>query len=442
MSRALEFQWEEWLPPFDADSAEGLTFADMKILVKGRFATELEDFYAQTLRRGMYVSAYPVALFLATNWWRLRWEPAFLKDDPEWRMRHNLLAIGDGYAWPDITFASDGEFVMMTARSTGYSDTAPVRYIADFSKWVTAEVFESTVAECIEKVLARLEAVGRNETELEQVWRDVREEKADAGTALWRRLEALAGYDPDEAPETFVRDLLAVSESAGLEAIQELAAASRQRAMEDLKTLQDAVQSRGVDFQIVDFERIADDSRSAVTNTSLPPWRRAYDAARAARRTWGLNGQPVTNSNLGEVIGIQKDVLENAEGRGSALEAPYSASSSEGGQEKSRLILNRKLTTSRRFAACRLIGDRLFSSWIGGISAATDAGTSRQKFQRAFAQEFLCPIDALKSFLDKEIPSDDDIEDAAYHFQVSPRLVHATLVNHHVLPRETMEELF
>jgi PIN domain nuclease of toxin-antitoxin system len=41
-----------------------------------------------------------------------------------------------------------------------------------------------------------------------------------------------------------------------------------------------------------------------------------------------------------------------------------------------------------------------------------------------------------------ELPSDDDIEDVAYHFQVSPRLVHATLVNHHVLSRETMEEYF
>ena len=75
MTNRLEFQWE-WLPPFDFKSAEGYTFAAVKILVGGRPATELEDLQSQTLRKGMYVSLYPLALFLAVNWWRLRWEPA------------------------------------------------------------------------------------------------------------------------------------------------------------------------------------------------------------------------------------------------------------------------------------------------------------------------------------------------------------------------------
>lgn len=442
MTNPFDIQCTEWLPPFDMESAEGYTFADIKIIVNGRFATELEDFYSQSLRRGMYVSAYPLALFFAANWWRLRWEPAFFKDDPEWRIRHSLAAIGEGYAWPDISFASDGEYILVTTRGTEYSTTSPVRYIADFAKWVPADVFETTISECVEKVLARLAATNKDRTELETIWKDVCMERADTHAALWRRLEALAGYDPDEAPEAFVQELFEAGENTGWATIQELVAASRDRAIKDLKLLQDAVQECGVDFRIADFERIAADIRPSITDAAMPPWKRAYNVAKTARSNWGLDRQPLSNRQLAEVIGIKKNVLENATGPGSELKAPYSASSNSRDQKQSRLILNRKLVTSRRFSACRLIGDRFYGQEGDRISAATDTSTIRQKFQRAFAQEMLCPFDALMDFLSSDMPTDDDIEDAAYHFQVSSRLVHATLVNHHVLPRETMEEFF
>lgn len=438
MTKQLEIRWEEWLPPFDAGSVEGYTFADIKILVLGRIATELEDHLSQTLRRGIYVSAYPLALFLAANWWRLRWEPAPLKHDPQWLMRHSLAAIGEGYAWPDISFASDGEFILVSVRGTEYSSTSPVRYIADFAGWISAQDFERAVSECIEKVLARLGAIGIENTELEEVWKDVRSENEDTQASLWRRLEALAGYDPEEAPESFMRDLIDAARNAGWAGIQELAAASRQRAMEDLKLLQDAVRNHGTEFSIADQDLIAKEARPWIADISIPPWQRAYKAAQVARRIWSLDGSPLSNSQLAEIMGIKEDVLGRTSGPGSALEAPYSAGSRNLDQNKSSLVLNRKLVTSRRFAACRLAGDHLCDPGDSIISAATDAGTSRQKFQRAFAQELLCPIESLMKYLDKDAPSEDDIENAADHFRVSPLLVRTTLVNHRVLPRESI----
>jgi hypothetical protein len=48
----------------------------------------------------------------------------------------------------------------------------------------------------------------------------------------------------------------------------------------------------------------------------------------------------------------------------------------------------------------RFLGDYLFSgtdndAWITN----TDLGTARQKYQRAFAAEFLCPINGLGDYL-------------------------------------------
>jgi hypothetical protein len=437
MSEHLEFQWE-WLTPFDSGSLEGLTFSDMKIFVGERPATELEDFGARTIRKGMYVSAYPLALFLATNWWRLRWEPKPLHKDAEWRMCHCLPAIGEGYVWPDMTFASDGDGVLVTVCRSDQSRTSPVRYIADFSTWVPAASFENGVRQCVEGVLSRLEAVGMGETDLAGVWDEVRAENSDAGTSRLRKIEALAGYDPDEAPESFIRDLLGVEAEVGPAAVQELAAASKSRALSDLKLLQESLQNQGVEFQIADFKRLI--SEVQIGKASISPWKRAYVAANEVRTVWGLGEKPIPNSRLAELFGVQQRVLESDPGPGSALQAPYSASIGDMENDDSRIILNRRPVTSRRFAACRLLGDRLLGSDAGRLSAATDAGTSRQKFQRAFASGLLCPFDALMDVLGKAAPSDDDIEDAAAHFQVSPRLVYTTLVNHHVLPREIMFE--
>lgn len=439
MSSPFAIHWE-WLSPF-ANSAEGCTFADVEILVTGCVATELEDFQSQTLRKGMYVSAWPLAMFFAANWWRLRWEPLFSGDVSQWRMHHNLAAAGEGYAWPDLTFASDGEFILVTSRPTIRTNTAPVRYLADFARWIPADVFEHIVSQCIEGVLARLGAMGVEGGDLADLWKEVRLEQTDAQTALWRRLEALAGYDPDEAPQGFVTDLLDASESAGPSVIQELTAASREQVLNDLKILQEGLRTNGLDFCIADFERIAADTRVSASDPSVRPWQRGTNIARIVRSIWGLDGKPVSNRLLADLCGFMPEVLESHAGPGSMPGAPYSATSWDQNKNARRLILNRKPVTSRRFAVCRLLGDILVPN-CDWISAATEATTSRQKFQRAFAQELLCPFESLMDFLNSDAPGEDDIEDAADFFQVSPRLVYATLVNHRILPREPFEMLW
>ena len=94
--------------------------------------------------------------------------------------------------------------------------------------------------------------------------------------------------------------------------------------------------------------------------------------------------------------------------------------------------------TSRRFAVSRLIGDNLYFANQERLLPTTHVKTSRQKFQRAFAQEFLCPIAALLEKMQTSQPDEDDISEAATHFHVSPLMVRTTLVNHHQLDREAL----
>lgn len=77
----------------------------------------------------------------------------------------------------------------------------------------------------------------------------------------------------------------------------------------------------------------------------------------------------------------------------------------------------------------RFLGDYLRPSIeVGRWLASTDLSTSRQKYQRAFAAELLCPLDALSLFLDGDFSS-YAIEDAAANFEVSEQVVTNLLLN-------------
>ena len=102
------------------------------------------------------------------------------------------------------------------------------------------------------------------------------------------------------------------------------------------------------------------------------------------------------------------------------------------------LYFDSSWSTSRRFSSCRLLGDHLYQSDDGRLIPATNAKTSRQQFQRAFAQEFLCPFDALLEKIQTDQPDEEDIAEAAAHFDVSPLMVRTTLVNKGELDRETL----
>ncbi len=90
------------------------------------------------------------------------------------------------------------------------------------------------------------------------------------------------------------------------------------------------------------------------------------------------------------------------------------------------------MATGRRFEAARLIGDRLLVTSGEPLQPATRAHTFRQKAQRAFAAEFLCPIESLHDEIGND-HSNDSIEEVAGVFEVSPVLVATQLRNHGLL---------
>src|SRR4051812_19306255 len=97
---SLAHQWEtaEHEAP-EVSCTSGL----LKIAAGDSIFTRNEDDWSKTVRDEVRVAAYPLALWLATSWWRLRWEPLpYRTPDNDWRMAHEIAAAAYGFVWPQL----------------------------------------------------------------------------------------------------------------------------------------------------------------------------------------------------------------------------------------------------------------------------------------------------------------------------------------------------
>jgi Zn-dependent peptidase ImmA (M78 family) len=107
-------------------------------------------------------------------------------------------------------------------------------------------------------------------------------------------------------------------------------------------------------------------------------------------------------------------------------------------RSEAKVVLRSKWETGRRFDLARLLGDRIVGDKSQRLFPATPTTTYRQKFQRAFAAELLCPYEALEDQLADDY-SDEKQEDAANQFRVSPLTIRTILVNRGKIARDDLE---
>lgn len=421
----------EWLPPIHGDNDEQATLAELAIDVAGLCATEVVDSFAKTVRTSVWVSAFPLAEWFAANWWRLLWEPQ--NDTYSWRASHKIGNSGYGYSWPDLSFSSDWQTVLVQSKHTSRQDRDAIRYLNPFVRAIAVADFEQGVANFIEGTLARLSVIQKRQSDLAELWQEITEERHNPEVAQWRSLEASMGYDPDDAPAGLMAGLQEQVKRYGASSIQELAAAAKDQALSHIAELRDTARKSGIIVRVPGCVDLRQQLKTG-DNPADPPWQRAARAAQLARETWNL-GVPVSTAQLVDLFGVShKQFGEPGHPAHTALSAGFR----EGGHpEAFSVSWNSNRPASRRFTLARLIGDHIATPEQERLLPGTRAATHRQKFQRAFAQELLCPADALRDFLPAENPDDDDIAAAAGHFAVSPLTVQNTLVNKGVIDRET-----
>ncbi len=415
--------------PLDDPSAaeeECATSGLLEIETNGLVLTEGVAFDSTELQPGPLIAAYPLAEWLVWNRWRLLWEPRPASISREWEFAHRLPTIGAGYRWPNIEVVSDGQRVRLT--SSPPADTRPCtfRYVgAPRSVAIGAEEFDAAIGGFVQDVLCRLDDSGISDSNLRMLSEEAERENGDERTCTYRRVEASLGADPGEGNQVEIDRRIAEVGVLGRAAVMELAADGVDASADELRS---CLEHTGFDARPADALQL-EEAESVNGWGSTPGWMLGVALAREARKCAGLGAGPLTNATLSELAGVPPHSLEDCDRVAEQVSLEWRAGS------RVRIALRSKWTTGRRFDLARLLADR----WLPDgqrdcVLPATRAYTYRQKVQRAFAAEFLAPIDALDAFLGGDV-ADTRQEDAAEHFQVSPLAVRSILINNNRIER-------
>jgi hypothetical protein len=425
MSKGLTIgcQWER---TDEGEPAERASFGTFVVSVGQASFTEGFDYYVNRLREGPLVSSNHVGEWLAWNWWRLRWEPRTKRAD--WPLSHQMSTIGNGFVWPNITIQSDGERIVLIAKPSRRADAKPFRYVSDRVAVIGARQFEDSVDNFMFALMDRLADEGVADSNASRLWRDINDERKTPALALRRRLEALAAIDPD-SDDKLVDSLVADSMEVGEESVSELAADEGATGVHhSVKDLQEQAHLSGYAADTQSSIRLANITTLPRIGEG-PAWKRGSEAARLLRSQEKFGERPISNKLLEELSGVF-DIITGDK------RSDLSFSLMTSGER--RVALKTKFDTGRRFHLARILGDQLAIPGTPKLKTATAASTYRQKMQRAFAAEFLCPFDSLLEFLDGEV-SNEAREEAARHFQVSERTVWSLLANHGRLDTQDLD---
>jgi hypothetical protein len=432
----------EWLARDYGSPAERASFAAVRITVGGVVLTEVYDTVARTMRSEARLSVVHLGRWLAANWWRLRHEPEEASA-VDWRLAHELGAAGGGFLWPPLTLSGDGE--TLTLRSappqSAASDDELIRYVRTCEVTVGVPAFEEGVDRLMESLLARLEALGAADEELREVWETLDAERHHEQAGRLRRREAMLGLDPEAVPSESVEALARTGDWMGEGALEEVLMAARYATIhERLRQLSLWSMADGL---VLDASALETIGKPWIPPARLParPWERGNGLAGHTRAALGLAADdPLGTALLSGLLAA--DVLAPANGATQAGPERMSAGFRRaGGEAQVRAVLRARHPRARRFEVARLMAEAMLAPADDRVLPITDARTARQKAQRAFAQELLCPVEGLVARLTLPAPHEAEIEAAADHYEVSEWVVVSALVNRGLVPREYLGRL-
>ena len=422
----------DWQPDgANAAAEERATVADLRILVG------LDDAcaYEQPRRRGksrgtvdrhrsvrnfrhVTVSVYPLAEEIALNWWRL-----FGNRDTELR----LLDGRGGYALPDVRLGFDGSGFTIRCLPAAY-ENPEVRFTHRGDERLTRAEAETALTDFLRQVVARLSAAELRDSGLQLRWKRVLASRQDAEESAFCEAAGALGLDPyfiDDEDAEFIANAGALFSGDPLaELLSGLSSlgnrVSRHSTLAWLRAAEARPESLSRLPGLGDLRDTMTDVRQLEQDEW--PWCAGYRCARAVRRQ--------LNIGVGERLAVAALAkrLEGARFAGAgSVPGVRAIVETRGGATHVHLrtIASRHRQASELFAFCRAIGDAVANAPVERAAVNDLHNAARQATGRAFAAEFLAPVDEVLSMQhDGKRPSE-----MAENFGVSKAVVERQLQN-------------
>ncbi|GII75216.1 hypothetical protein Sru01_01980 [Sphaerisporangium rufum] len=424
----LRIRWEWEAPPPVRLPEHRVTWARIEIAVGGDHITLVEDIPSGSSRRSVYCPLYPIAEWLAYNWWFLRADarPARtlgvrsgIWHDPQMLRRHCVRASGDGFLWPELLIIPEGGQTHLLWREDRHVPaTRPIRFLSRGEAFVDGPSITEELGHLISAVLTRLAEKGISDTPLEKEWAAI--QQAEPEEVEFCLAAARLGLDPyaeagpyedliiaaaGEMPPAMFGDFLdAVDPVRMAEALEWI-----QRARTEIGTARNAP--------------AALDLRPAMgvprPSPGHRPWEKGWAQARMVRRAAGVPDEDVFPLDA-YVAAVERPAVDRG------LQAVGGAAEERG---PSVVVASGRAAGSRRFTLSRALWHHVWEP--EPLFLVTTAATDRQQVERAFAAELLAPAAGIREIAGTpvETMTQEDLGTLAEHFQVSEKVIEHQVEN-------------
>ena len=435
--RSLEFSFE-WEPAPGVKGHElASTWASLSVRVNDSVLTRVLDHAVGQVRDCIRVPLYPLAEWIATNWWFLLYESELPSRNPRpsFLDRHRIGPSREGYRFPDIHLVSFDSSTRV-AWTHDRLQWCGLEFLDRHGcEWIDKDEFRHACSSFVDAVVQRLESRDISGTLLQEEWASI--QSADEDERRFCEVAATIGWDPyaidDPQKASVVRIGQVLSGAVFEEAVPILNADSVELELDAIVRVLRFGRTTGIPLERI--TSIRDEViRSVGSDPPDRPWRVGYSLARQVRERLELDGNPLASwpvlsealrepriasgwlarSKAFDDAALVEGVVTTDMNRLPAVALPYGASHTS------------------RFRFCRSLADVLMSP--GSDTLLTKGHSHRQQRGRAFAAEFLAPSLGLRARVGRHaLPLDEeDVGKLAAEFGVSPWVIKHQVRNHQI----------
>lgn len=439
MPKSLSIECDFIAQPGAADAIEARTWADLRIRAGDICATRIFDRETEAARERIFIPAYPVARWIASNWWAIINEPARSENSAEtgglsgfantgWAKRHCFRWADSGVMLPNLCIHADGGRLVADCRRDEATDhiRMPGYFTDDGRSSLSKSGSIAALETFVGNVLDRLSGLEEPEAvALRRDWAAIRQ--ADPDEVAFCNAAGQLGLDPyyvEGWPTGLARFLEVLTEPEELRpAVDDLLEAEEPASVEASWTwVKTAMSSNG----LVSSRRSA--HGTVTTGSAWPSGRKAALTARAALPGGG-SGR-VDMSEAGHAL---------TEGGFEVVDTDQLGSGPIWGVAGYRSVDRKAVfagplpwkSESQRFRAARALYMVLHGCGRGA-RLVTGALTWDQQASRAFAAEFLAPrgelADRVRDSRNPTAPR-DLVEELSAQYDVSVQVIEHQLTN-------------
>lgn len=424
-----------WLPKEDTKTPEiDATLCELSFTLEGEPILTWVDANNQFSDKRICTSAYPIAEWLAFNWWQLLYEPASPTSKYHGPARpysryHDLSSVGYGFVFPPVRIIPSGLYAEISIE-THKPNFTDVQFTAQARSIVSIEHLEEVLREFLRIVDEKL------------VQHDVTsspfQERYEALVNAWNNKDEMAfciasgvcGLDPHDVDQTVANRIIELFNGLPDHIALSLLSSSD---LSDIQGFTDVFNRQIEDLmQHAHKSRLSSIRKGNASFRREKPWNVGHSTAEEARQHLGLNGHSFESINdLLDVVDLSQSSLVSFDSSLVTNSGVQSFLYSSPDRSLGVSIDKTRHPDSQKFDLARAIGDYILSSEDSRITVQSH--TDAQKANRAFAAEFLAPVSLINkklgAYAGKVIP-DDLIEEVASDLYVSSFVVKRQIFNY------------